>query len=150
MKRLGHHADRQDPRFAGDPGDDRRRAGAGAAAHAGGQEHHIGALHRFEDIVDRLLGGRPPDIRARAGAEPAGDADAELDLARRGRQRQRLGVGVGGDELAPHHVRADHVVDGIPPGAANPDDGDAGLKLLLVLRDAKIDHSCRPPPLRGC
>ena len=140
MKRLGHHANRQDPRFARDAGDDRRRAGAGAAAHAGGQEHHVGALHRFENVVDRLLGGGPADIRPGAGAEPAGDADTELDLARRGRQRQRLSVGVGGDELAPHHVRADHVVDGIPPGAADPDDGDAGLKLLLILRDAEINH----------
>ena len=147
MKRLGHHADRQDPRFAGDPGDDRRRAGAGAAAHAGGQEHHVRAVDRFEDLVERLLGGGPPDIRPRPGAEAARDADAELDLARRGRLLQRLRVGVADDEFAADQVRPDHVVDGIPAGTADPDHGNARLKLVLVLRDAEIDHSV---PLRAC
>ena len=32
------------PQSRGDLRDDRRRAGAGAAAHAGGHEHHVGAL----------------------------------------------------------------------------------------------------------
>src|SRR6185312_6273584 len=49
--------------------------------------------------------------------------------------------GVADDKLAADQVRPDHVVDGIPPGAADPDDGNAGLKLLLVPRDAKIDHA---------
>ena len=140
LERLGDDADRQDARFAGGAGDDRSRAGAGAAAHPGGDEHHVRALHRFEDVVDRLLGGGASDIGPRAGAEPAGHADAELDLARRRRQLQRLRVGVADDELAADQVRPDHVVDRVAAGAADPDDGDARLQLLLVLRDAEIDH----------
>ena len=147
MEGLGHHPDRQDAGFARDPRDDRRRAGAGAAAHPGGQEHHVRAVDRFEDLVERLFGGGPPDIGARPGPEPAGDADPELDLARRGRLLQRLRVGVADDEFASDQVGPDHVVDGIPAGAADPDDGNARLKLVLVLRDAEIDHSV---PLRAC
>jgi hypothetical protein len=98
-------------------------------------------------VPERLLGGRPPDIRTRPGAEPAGDADPELDLARCGRLLQRLGVRVADDEFASDQVRPDHVVDGIPPGAADADDGNARLKLVLVFRDAEIDHSV---PLRAC
>ena len=120
-------------------------AGAGAAAHSGGDEHHVGAVHRLEDLVERLFGGGASDIRPRAGAEPTGDADPELDLARRGGLRQRLSVGIAGHELAPDQVRADHVVDGVSAGAADPDDGNAGLHLLLVSRDAQIDHAV---PLR--
>ena len=40
---LGDDADRQDAELARDARDDRRCAGAGAAAHAGGNEHHVGA-----------------------------------------------------------------------------------------------------------
>src|SRR5580765_368054 len=40
---LGHHADGQDARLAHRPGDHRSGAGTGAAAHAGGNEHHVRA-----------------------------------------------------------------------------------------------------------
>ena len=63
------------------------------------------------------------------------------------RLRQRLGVGVADDELARLQVRPDHVVDGVAAGAADPDDGDAGLQLLLVPRDAEIDHAFASTPL---
>ena len=57
MERLGDHADGQDSDFARRFGDDRRRAGAGAAAHAGGDKHHVRAGQMVADFVDRLLGG---------------------------------------------------------------------------------------------
>ena len=40
---LGDHAHGQDAHFLGHARDHRRRAGAGAAAHAGGDEQHVGA-----------------------------------------------------------------------------------------------------------
>ena len=92
MKRLGDHADRQNSRFAGDARDYRGAAGAGTAAHSGGDERHVGPVHRLEDFVERLLRGGASDIWPRAGAEPPGDADPELDLARRRGLRQRLSV----------------------------------------------------------
>ena len=42
------------------------------------------------------------------------------------------------------------VVSLAQPGAASPDDGNAGLQLLLVLRDAEIDHSATLHASRGC
>ena len=41
LERLGHDGDREDAEFLGHLRDDRRRARAGAAAHAGGDEHHV-------------------------------------------------------------------------------------------------------------
>ncbi len=38
--------------------------GAGAAAHAAGDEDHVGALHRRGDLVAVLLDGLPADLRA--------------------------------------------------------------------------------------
>ena len=42
-ERLRHDADGERALFARELRDDGRRAGAGAAAHAGGDEHHVGA-----------------------------------------------------------------------------------------------------------
>ncbi len=71
---LGHDADGERALFARELRDDRRRAGAGAAAHAGGDEDHVGAadelldaLHVFERRLATALG-------IRAGAEAARDA----------------------------------------------------------------------------
>ena len=44
-ERLGHDADGEGALFARELRDDGRCAGAGAAAHAGGDEHHVGARH---------------------------------------------------------------------------------------------------------
>ena len=79
--------------------DHRRGAGAGAAAHAGGDEHHVRALQMIADLVDHLLGGGAPDLRLRAGAEPLGDLHAHLDDALGLGHGQRLGIGVGDDEV---------------------------------------------------
>ena len=62
-------------------GDDRRGAGAGAAAHAGGDEHHVRAGEMVADLVDRLFGGGAADFGLRAGAEALGDLQAHLDDA---------------------------------------------------------------------
>ena len=145
MKRLGDHADRQNSRFAGDARDYRGAAGAGTAAHSGGDERHVGPVHRLEDFVERLLRGGASDIWPRAGAEPPGDADPELYLARCCGVRQRLSVGIASHELAPDQIRADHIVDGVSAGAPHANNGNAGLHLLLVPRNAQIDHAV---PLR--
>ena len=128
------------PEFAGDTCDYRRTAGTGAPAHTGGDEHHIQVLHRFEDFVERFFGCGAPDIGAGPGAEPAGNADPQLDFAVGGRLLHRLRIRIADDELTPDQIRADHIVDGVSPGAAYPDNSDSGLHLLLVPRDAQIDH----------
>jgi hypothetical protein len=69
---LGHHADRQDAALAGRLGDDRGSAGAGAAAHAGGDEDHVGAIEVLGDLQRRFFGRAHPDFRVGAGAEALG------------------------------------------------------------------------------
>ena len=131
-------------------GDHRRRAGAGAAAHAGGDEHHVGAVEQLQDLGQRFFGGLAADLGARAGAEALGDRDAELDAAVGERLAERLGVGVGDDEFHAFQRGADHVVDGISAGAADADDGDARLNLRLLLRETEVDgHSALSTQTRG-
>ena len=79
QERLGDDADGQHALVARGLGDDRRRAGAGAAAHAGGDEAHVRAFERALDLGDRLLGGGAADFGPRAGAEALGDVRPELD-----------------------------------------------------------------------
>src|SRR5208283_563338 len=81
VKGLGDHPDGQDPRFAGDARDYGRATRPGTAAHSGSDEHHVGALHRLENLVESLLCGGAADIGPRAGAETPSDANPELDLA---------------------------------------------------------------------
>src|SRR5262249_46510969 len=88
-----------------------QRATTRPAAHAGGHEHHVGALEMIADLVDRFLGRCPPDFRLRAGAEPFGDGHAHLDDALGLGHRKRLGVGVGDHEVDPLQPARDHVVD---------------------------------------
>jgi hypothetical protein len=71
-ERPGHHADRQRTELAGDGRDDRRAAGAGAAALARGDEHHVGAAQQFLDVVLGVLRGPAPDLGVGASAETAG------------------------------------------------------------------------------
>ena len=53
---------------AGQLRDDRRRAGAGAAAHAAGDEHEIGAVQRVQHLVAVLLDRLAADLGPGAGA----------------------------------------------------------------------------------
>jgi hypothetical protein len=125
------------------------RAMTGAAAHAGGDEHHIGAVERLHDLVERLLGGGAAHIGARAGTEAARHADAELDAPLGEVLHHRLRVGVADQELAPDEVRADHVVDGIAARATDADDADTRLHLVLFPGNAQIDRHANPPTLGG-
>ena len=99
-ERLGDDADRQGAELAGDPRDDGRGARAGAAAGAGGDEHHVGALEQ------RLRAGRsPPSRPARpsSGLEP--EPSPRVSRAPMCTHHvgvgllERLRVGVDGDEL---------------------------------------------------
>ena len=122
--------------------DHRRSAGAGAAAHAGGDEHHVRACKMIADLVDHLFGGRAPDFGLRAGAEAFGDLHAHLDDALGLRHGQRLRVGVGDDEVAALQAGRDHVVDGVAAGAADTEHGDPRLEFPDV-RHLQIDgHGC--------
>ena len=130
LEGLGHDADGQDAHLAGGLGDDRRGAGAGAAAHAGGDEAHVAAGEPLDDLLDQLLGRGGADLGPGAGAEALGDAGAELELVAGLALLQRLGVGVRHDELAALELLVDHVVDRVAAGAADADHGDPGAEVL--------------------
>ena len=72
QERLGDDADGERPGLAGHLGHDRRRAGAGAAAHAAGDEDHVGALDRLGHLVAVLLDRLPADLGPGARPEARG------------------------------------------------------------------------------
>ena len=125
LERLGDDADGQRADLLlGDLGDHRGRPGAGAAALAGGDEHHVGALQRLLDVVARLGRGAAADLGVRAGAEALGEvvADRKLDVGVAG--LERLDVGVDRDELDALEARVDHPRNGVRAAAAGADDLD--------------------------
>ena len=71
-ERPGDHADGERAEALRGLGDDRCRAGAGAAAFAGGDEDHVGALQHLFDLLEVLLGRHATDLRVAAGAEATG------------------------------------------------------------------------------
>src|SRR4029079_955571 len=68
-ERAGDDADGERAELARDLGDHGSGAGAGAAALAGRDEHHVGALERLLQLVATLGCGLEPDGGIRAGAE---------------------------------------------------------------------------------
>jgi hypothetical protein len=70
LERLGDHADGEDAGVTGGAGHNGSSAGAGAAAHAGGDEGHVRAGEVIVDLVDRLFSRGAADLRLRAGAQP--------------------------------------------------------------------------------
>ena len=68
------------PMLLRDLRDDGRATGAGAAALARGDEHHVGALQHLFDLVAVLLGGLATDLGIGAGAEATGELAADVEL----------------------------------------------------------------------
>ena len=123
-ERSGDDADGQCAQLAGDARHDRRAAGAGAAALAGGDEDHVGPLEDLLDLLRVVLGGLAADLRVGPGAEPAGELTPDVELDVGVAHEQRLRVGVDGDELDAAQPDLDHPVDGVDAAAADPDDLD--------------------------
>ena len=119
-KRLGDYGHREDVQPLGDLRHHGRCAGAGAAAHAGGDEHHVGAGQGLLDGIAILQCRGSPHLRVGAGAEALGRSGAELQGIRVQRL-ECLAVGVGGDELDAGHGVGDHALDGVAAAAADAD-----------------------------
>src|SRR5690606_15413122 len=81
LERLGDNADGQDAQVPRCPRDDGCSAGSGAAAHASGDENHVGTLDVPSVLLDRLLGRSLADLRLGARTKPLSQIDAELDAA---------------------------------------------------------------------
>ena len=88
-------------------------AGAGTAAFAGRDEHHVGAFQRLFDLGAVLFGGQAADLGIAARPETTGQLTSDVELEVRVAHEQRLGVGVGGNELDSPQPSLDHAVDGV-------------------------------------
>ena len=119
------------------------RAGAGAAALAGGDEDHVGALQGLLDLRAVLLGGQPADLGIAAGAQTPGQLAADVELEIGIAHEQRLGVGVGGDELDAPQPGLDHAVDGVDAAAADADHLDDG-EIVVLRRNGHVIPYPRP------
>ncbi len=123
---------------------DGRRAGAGAAAHAGGDEDHVGALDQTRDQVTVFLGRLPPDGGIAAGAEAASELRPDREHLVGARLLERLGIGVDGVELDAGEARLDHAVDGIAAGAADAQHLDLRESVgILDELDIQLDRLLR-------
>ena len=100
-------------------GDGRGRAGTGAAAHAGGDEHHVRVLKGLGDVVAALLRAALADVGVGARALAVGQLLAYLDLLVRARNGKGLLVRIDGDELNALSAGFDHAVDNVVAGAAD-------------------------------
>ena len=140
---LRDHGNGERAHLAGQRRDDRSGAGAGASAESGGDEDHVGAFERLDDLVGIFERGLAADFRIRARAEAVRQLHAELQLHGRVRHAQRLQVGVGDDELDALHAGIDHAVDGVAAASAYADHFDLGVVAgLFVEADANFRVVC--------
>src|SRR5215207_5468060 len=118
-ERLGHDSDGERTDLTGDARHDRRRTGAGAAARARGDEHHVRSLELALDLVVVLDGRGTAEVRVRARAQSTRGVAADVQPGAGGRALERLDVGVHRDELHALHLSLDHAVDGVHAGTTD-------------------------------
>ena len=122
LEGLRHNAYGQRAGLAGNFRHDGGRARAGAAAHAGGDEHHVGVFNALGDVVAALLGALLARIGIGARALAVGELFAYLDFLVGVGDGKRLLVRVDGDELHALGAGLDHTVDDVVAGAAHAED----------------------------
>ena len=148
-ERTGHDTDGERAQALGDPRDDGGTTGAGATTLAGGDEDHVGPLEDLLDLLGVVLGGALADLGVGAGAEPAGELTADVELDVGVAHQQRLRVGVDRDELDALEADLDHPVDGVDTAAADADDLDDGEVVLGCCHDAAFHWFSLRPRVHG-
>ncbi len=123
-ERLGDDADGQDALLTGDLGHNGRAARAGAAAHAGGDEHHVGILQRLGDLGAALLRTLAAHLGVAAGALTMGQLLADLNFIGGAGNVERLLIGIDRDEIHAAGPGTHHAVDHVVAAAADADDLD--------------------------
>ena len=99
-------------------------AGTGAAAHAGGDEDHIGTFKFLFNFFFGFFRSHASDFRTGAGAQSHCGFQAELNFAAGFGMGKGLCIGVGDDEVNALQILINHVIDGIAAAAADSDDGN--------------------------
>ena len=131
LEGFGHHAHGQDTKLTGSLRDDRRGAGPGAAAHAGGDEAHVRPGKLVDDLFNGFLCGGGPDRSFRPGTQTFGHFHAQLDAVLGPALLQGLRVRVGHDEIDAIQRLVDHVVDRVATRAPDTEHGDARFQFFL-------------------
>ena len=144
---LGDDADGQGPLLARDLRDDGCGTGSRSTAHAGGDEDHVGSAQELLDALDVFQRRLASLVGIRTCAETARDVRTDGELGRGGVRVERLSVGVDDDELDPFEAEVDHRVHGVAAGAADADDLDARLVLLLLVRELDREAHRPLPPI---
>ena len=121
---LGDHAHGENAQLAGDLRHHGGSAGAGAAAHTGGDEHHVGALQGLGQLVAAFLGGLLAHLRIGAGPLAVGQLLADLDFIGGAGGVQHLLVRVDGHKVHALGAGAYHAVDHVVAAATDADDLD--------------------------
>src|SRR5438309_1221605 len=70
---LGDNRDRERSHLASQRCNDGRGSGSGAAAQTGGDEHHVGAFERFNDLIGILECGFASDFWIGTRAQTVGE-----------------------------------------------------------------------------
>src|SRR5690606_3424287 len=127
---------------------DRSSAGAGAAAFAGGDEHHVGALQDLFQFFTVSLGGGASYLGVGARPESAGHLAAQVQFHVGVRHEQGLSVGAEGDELHSTDAGLDHAIDGIDAAASDSD--DLSHRQVTTGRSGAVVHLKPPNVSSGC
>ena len=121
---LCHHAYSENSHLLGGLSHNGCRAGAGAAAPAGGDEHHIGVLQGLGNLAAAFLSGLAANLRVGSGALAVSQLLANLDLIRCHRFVKHLLVRVDRHEVHTGYAGAHHTVYHVIAAAAYADDLD--------------------------
>ena len=128
--------------------DDRRAAGAGAAAHAGGDEHHVGAGEQLADALDVLGGGLAADLGIGAGAEALREVPCRAAASpARGSPSSACASVLAAMKSTPWQAGRDHRVDRVAAAAADADDLDPCAQLVAI---RQLDHQPTSFTLAPC
>ena len=144
LEGLGDDADGQNAGLTGQVSDDGSSAGAGAAAHTGGDEDHVGVLEDLGDGSPGLLGRLLADVGLGTGTHAAGQLLADLQLVGAGGLVQVLLVGIDDDEVNAVDLGLQHTIDNIVAGAADANDLDLNNAICKQFR-----HNEYPPMYIG-
>ena len=130
---FGYDADGEGAGFFGYLRDSGRGAGAGSAAHAAGDEDHVGFAYDFVEVFPALLGGLGAQFGHTSDALALGELVADADLDGDVASDERLRVGVDYHVVHAGDALSVHSGDGVGAAAADAHDFDAGDALVVTV-----------------
>ena len=131
-ERLCHDADCKDALLLGELGNDRCSSGSCSAAHAAGNENHIGALDRVCDLVSALFRSLHTYLGICTGTQALCQLFSYLKQLGGSAELQGLDICVNAYELNACNVHIHHSVYCIVPSSANTDNDNLASCLSII------------------